>query len=74
MSGALYIQIIEQRRDTMWTVRKTWGGWQVYRMFPIHAEVAPGAWKTEALARKEAARINAGGRAGAIKIIPALPQ
>lgn len=56
-----------------WEVRKVWGRWQVYRLFPIHAETAPGAWQTEALARKEAARINAGGHAGAIKIIPAAP-
>lgn len=54
----------------MWTVRKVWKQWQVYRIVSAHAEIAPGAWASKTLALKEAARINAGGRAGAIKIVP----
>lgn len=54
----------------MWTATKVFGGWKVVRSVAAHAEEAPGTWRTERLARKEAARINAGGRAGAIKVIP----
>lgn len=57
----------------MWTAIKVFGGWKVHRVLGAHSEEAPGAWRSERLALKEAARINAGGHAGAIKVIPPSP-
>lgn len=54
-----------------WKIRKNGRQWQVYRLGAAHAEVIPGAWRTERDAQAETTRLNLGGRTGPIKIIPA---
>ena len=64
----------ETQMNTQWDVRKVWGQWQVFRLFSAHAEIAPGAYFSKALAIKRAKRLNAGAHPGGVKIIPAIPR